>query len=68
MIIQEYPSPISLDRKEALEDTGFRWQVIGKSKKVEKSKYTGGKRKDPGLEVEEEKKKKKWEGCSLYES
>ena len=53
MMIQGKASPMTLDRKEALEEAGFKWQVMRKEKSKEKDVH----RKDPGHEIEGERVK-----------
>ena len=55
MMIQGKASPMTLDRKEALEEAGFEWKGMRK----EKRKETDVHRKDPGHEIEGERVKKR---------
>ena len=54
MMIQGKASPMTLDRKEALEEAGFKWKGMRKEKIKEKNVH----RKDPGHEIEGERVKK----------
>ena len=53
-MMQGKPSPMSLDRKQALESADFRWKVIDNSRRIKRSIDSDFQRKDPGLEIGEE--------------
>ena len=58
LMMQGKPSPMSVDRKEALDSECFIWKVIENHRRTKRSIDSDFQRKDPGLEIGEEENNK----------